>query len=144
MSNRITGQDVTISLFRGDELADELNLIKECTVTFEQSVSREDYLGERQQRPDGKFDIAKVEFAAHQESADWIDFVDAIVKRQMREPGAPTSFSMSCNLQYPNGQIRAIVLTGLEFEGISVGITGRKEMIENGFTAYAERHQFVN
>jgi len=144
MSNRLTGTDATIQIFKGEVLQDELTLIKECTVTFEMSVSREDYLGEKQQRPDGKFDIAKIEFTCHQEDAAYIDFIDAVIQRQMRMPGATASFNMSVNLVFPNGQARSIVLQNLEFEAIPVGITGRKEMVENSFTAYAEKHQFIN
>ena len=144
MSNRLTGTDTVVQLFKGDVLQDELNLITETTVTFEMSVSREDYLGEKQQRPDGKFDIAKIEFTSHQEDAGYIDFIDAIIKRQMREPGAVDSFNVSVNLTFPNGQARSIVLQGLEFEGIPLTIGGRKEMVENGFTAYATSHQFIN
>lgn len=144
MSDRLTGQDVTIQLFEGQALQDELELITECTVTFEMSVTRQDYLGHKKQLPDGKFDIVKVEFSSNSDSAAWIDFVDGVVKRQMREPGAPTTINMSCNLNYPNGQIRSIVLESLEFESIPVGISGRKEMVENGFTGYATDHQFLN
>lgn len=144
MSDRLTGQDTTIQIFQGNVLQDELTLIKECTVTAEMSVTREDYLGLKQQLPDGKFDLFKIEFASHQSDAGWIDFVGRVVDRAQRLPGAPTSINMSVNLLYPNGQARSIVLQGLEFESIPIGITARKEMVENGFTAYAASHQFIN
>jgi hypothetical protein len=145
MSNRLTGLDATVQIFKGEVLQDELTLIKECTVTAEMSVSREDYLGEKQQRPDGKFDIFKVEFTAHQEDAAYFDFINEVIKRQMREPGAIASFNMSVNVVFPGtGQARSIVLQNLEFEAIPIGITGRKEMVETSFTAYASSHIFIN
>lgn len=144
MSNRLTGQDTTIQMFKGDVLQDDITLMKESTVTFEMSVSREDYIGEKQQRPDGKFDIAKLELTGHQEDAAWCDLVQAIVERQMRLPGAVTVFNASVNLLYPNGQVRSIVLEELEFETIPISIGGRKDMVETSLTAYATRHQFVN
>ncbi len=144
MSNRLTGQDTTIQLFKGDVLQDTLNLVKDCTVTFEMAVSREDYLGEKQQRPDGKFDIAKLELSGHQEDASWVDFIQAVVERQMRMPGATTLFNATVNLLFPNGQVRAVVFQELEFESIPLAIGGRKEMVEFSITAYATRHQFVN
>lgn len=144
MSDRLTGQDVTVQVFEGQALQDELDLMTEITVTFEMSVTRQDYLGKKRQMADGKFDIVKVEFSSNSNSAAWIDFVDKVVKRQMREPGAPDSFSVSCNLIYPNGEIRSIVCQELEFESIPISVTARKDMVENGFTAYANDHQFVN
>lgn len=144
MSNRLTGQDVVVQVFEGQALQDELDLLTEITVTFEMSVTRQDYIGHNKQLPDGKFDIVKIEFSSNSDSAAWVDFVDKVVKRQMREPGAPDSFSISCNLKFPNGQLRSIVCENLEFESIPIGITARKEMVENGFTAYAEDHQFIN
>jgi hypothetical protein len=144
MSERLTGQGVEIHVFKGNVLAASLTLIKECTITAEQSVSRENYLGYNQELPDGKFDIFKIEFASHQDNADWIDFVDLVVQKQQGLPGAPTSINMACNLKWPNGQIRSVVLSGLEFGSVSIGITGRKEMVENGFEAFASKHKFLN
>ncbi len=144
MSNRLTGDDTTVQIYKGDVLQDELTLVKECTVTFEMDVSKEGYLGEKRDRPDGKFSMAKIEFTNHHEDAAWMDFYQAVVDKQMRKPGAPTSISMTANFLYPNGQVRSIVLERLEFESIPLTAGGRKDMVESNITAYADAHQFIN
>jgi hypothetical protein len=145
MGDRATGQDITVQLFKVDVLQDELNLITEATITFEQSVSLQDYLGMNQQLPDGKFDIAKLEFTAHQDSAAWIDFVEAIISKQMRLPGAPTSINCTIICTFPStGQVRGVLFENLHFGPITITMGSRKDMVENGFTCYATKHQFQN
>lgn len=145
MSSRVTGQDTTIKIFKDGELQAELGLFKSFKFAEEMAVSREDYLGEKRQRPDGKFDIEKVEGEVHMERAIYLDFFHGIARKQRREPGSPTSIDISTTYVYPEtGEQRTFVFKRLEFETIEVDSSSRKDMVAITFTAYADDCEYID
>lgn len=144
MSTRLTGQDTTIKIFKDGELQNELGLVKSFKFAYEMAVSREEYLGEKRQRPDGKFDIEKVEAEVHMDSGAHLDFMNNIARKARREPGSPISIDVATTYVYPNGDQRTLIFKRLEFETIEVDSSSRKDMVAVTLTAYADDCEYID
>lgn len=144
MSTRLTGQDTTIKIFKDGELQAEIGLFKSFKFSYEMAVSREDYLGEKRQRPDGKFDIEKLEAEQHMEAGSYLDFYISLARRARREPGAPISIDVSTTYVFPNGDQRTIVFKRVEFETIDHDAGERKGMVAVTWTGYADDIEYID
>lgn len=144
MSTRLTGQDTTIRIFKDGELQAELGLFKSFKFSYEMAVSREDYLGQKRQRPDGKFDIEKLEGEQHMELGAYLDFYNNLARRARREPGSPISIDVTTTYVFPNGDQRTLIFKRLEFETIEVDSSERKGMVGVSWTAYADDMEYID
>lgn len=144
MSTRLTGQDCTVSVFVNEKLQAELDHVKEITITLEQAVSLEDYIGGKSRRPDGKFENLKCEMTCHSQGPGWFDFCASVVAYSQRNAGAPTSFDLSVTFQYPTGEQRVVILKRLEFESMDFALGGRKDMVETKIPCIPDDFEFVS
>lgn len=144
MSTRLTGQNTTLKVFRDGELLAEIGLFKSFKFSYEMVVSREDYLGEKRQRPDGKFDIEKLDAEQHMEEGSYLDFYISLARRARREAGAPISIDVSTTFEFPNGDQRTIIFKRLEFETIEHDVGERKGMVAVTWTAFADDAEYID
>lgn len=141
-SQRVKGQEVTITITRGGVLEESLTDIHSLNLGFESEIKSKGYLGEKTDRKDDVYRGVKFDFEFHSHTQDWLTFVTALIDRQKRNT-PDLVINISCTLEYPNLDNPTIFIPDAKFGPIDVNIADRTEYVNKKFAGAADDYDLT-
>lgn len=126
MAKRIKGQETEIVVLKDNAPVVAITAIRSHSVTFNNDVLTEEYLGETSVRKDAIFKGIAGNIEAHLDDPDFFDFVVAVNdKNRSRTPN--TQINVKTTLQFSDGRRRRVVAPDVEFGNIPLNFASRSD-----------------
>lgn len=131
-SERIRGEEVTITIVQDSNVQDTLNSIMNFNGELEFEIKDQGYLGELANRQDYIYKSAKFDFEMHTYTQDWITFVEAVqAKGNRTQPD--TQFNIGGDAVYANGDNPTFLFADCAFGNIPFNTPSRTEYVKHKF-----------
>ena len=139
-AQRIKGQEVEIIAIVDGVPQSTLTAIRSFSMTFQQEIKDEGYLGEKTNRKDSIFNGIDGRFEAHANDPAILTTIDSIVnKARRRTPG--TTINIKVTMTFPSGRRARVVIPDVEFGAIEVGTPSRGDYVTTTFPFAASTAQ---
>ncbi len=132
MSNKLLGQDVTISMVAGKEVIDSISAVVSFEVTAMLEIKREGFLGATTDERDETFHGLSGNMEIELRDKKIFTFVDKIIDRATRRtPGV--KFNAKATFAFPDGDRLRLLFSDLFFGAVPIQIPGRSEYVKMRF-----------
>ena len=134
---RAMGKSVQVRVLRNGSIVTEITAIKSLTMTTNQRIITEGYLGESTQREDEIADDISLSFSAAPEGPQILLLQQMIYDRATVRVFNHEKVSMTYRVSFPSGQIARVTVPDLFFDPIPLAMSGRDAYLDVSFTAKA-------
>lgn len=142
MSDRLLGEDVSISVILNGEPQATLADIRHFEIEAELEIKKEGYLGEKTDRRDEVYHGCRGRMEFHIENQDFLLFAEAVKDRaRRRTPG--TQVTIRATLAFPNGDRPLIVVPDAFFGPMPIVAPDRGNFVTFGLDFEASDYTIV-
>ena len=142
-SQRISGQDTSVSIIVDDEVFAEITAIRSFDVTWKFSTKSEEYVGETGPRKDDFFEGLSGRIELDMENTDSLTLIQVIQTRaQNRALG--TRISVKTTLQFPDGDRAVINIPNTFYSDIPINFGSRTDYGRMTLSYEAENGRIVS
>ena len=134
MSQRIKGQEVTVSMSGPEGVEEGLEVVQSFNAEFMFELLQEGYLGETADRFDEIYKGVSGDMEIHMESGKWSDFTLKIQDRASRRDGAAGEFTATATFAFPDGSRRRLVFNNIFFGAMPITAGARPDYVSATLT----------
>jgi hypothetical protein len=128
VSQRIKGQDTTLTIFRSGQMENTLTDVVSFNATFKFEKLPQRYLGETTIRYDEIFGGVEGKVKLHLHSEAFTLYIQAVEARARRQQPT-TVFNFTTTLTFPNGDSPVFTFPDVKFGDIPLDVPGGKEFV---------------
>lgn len=126
MSQRIKGQEVSISVITNGQPVDSLETAKSLDFTFKLEILQEGYLGETTDRYDSVYKGVSGNVEFHYSNAAPLNLAVGLIQKARRRE-ANTKVNIKATLAFPSGRRARIIFRDVEFGELPFGFSSRSD-----------------
>ena len=143
MSQRLKGQEVTITFNGPDGLEEGLTNVQNFEAEFQEEILTEAYLGETTNQRDDIFNGVSGSAELHIQSSAYFRFVDRVKARSQRRTPASGVFNILARMAFPNGETVRMLFEDVFFGPLPVRVSGRGEYVQVRITFETNDGRFL-
>lgn len=142
--NRLKGIDCRIAFAGPDGGEDSLQKFKSFEIVFDGEIILEDYVGEVTPDPDDVSNGIKIKAEVHLNDPAIFDFIQRVENRRRRIAGAgPGKFSIVGRFEFPDGQVRKVLVPDVYFGAFPISVRGRKDYVGTSIDGAAKNGKVI-